>query len=207
MQDCVSFLLSFFKIVLCYAHALSPVIPLLINVDSNWINWLNVWRWEVRVSVLRLAVMVLTPVGPMLTMRSGAVLSALCRLCQWVLAATLIGQCCDSLCFKRGQYSAGIAEGGKRHCDGRSNSFCYSWKKLLNHFQVSSVSPPYLWVLQLWIQRADSTMPFCVRDLSILGFWYLQKVLEPILLQIQGDWMRTECCEFEHTAGVEFVLT
>ena len=37
-----------------------------------------------------------------------------------------------------------------------------------------TVGPVYLLVPYLWIQKADCTMPFYIRDLSILGFWYPQ---------------------------------
>ena len=36
------------------------------------------------------------------------------------------------------------------------------------------------WMQNPHIRRADSTTPFHIKDLSILGFWYLAGVLEPI---------------------------
>lgn len=50
-------------------------------------------------------------------------------------------------------------------------------------FLIHSWLNPQMWTPR--IRRDDGTMPFYRRDLSILGFWYLQEFLEPIL---HGYW-------------------
>lgn len=44
----------------------------------------------------------------------------------------------------------------------------------LNNLMQYIVGPPYPWVLHPWIQRANCTTSFYIRNLSILRFWYLR---------------------------------